>query len=132
MKRIMLVVALILCSVMAQAQTFSTAGPATPMPMADAAIRAFVIPATQTLTLLDTAQKIGTVPAGCHVVWLCASGPVNFGSASVSSGLGYGGVPIPTGTAVKLNLRQDDPAPAIYVINQTAGATATVRLMFAK
>lgn len=131
MKKLALIIALVLCSVMAQAQTFSTAGPATPMPVSDSAIRSFVTPATPTLTLLDTAKLIGTVPAGCHTLWICASGPVNVGSASVTSGIN-GGVQIVSGSYLKFNLRQDAPVPDIYVINQTAGATATVRLKYAK
>jgi hypothetical protein len=115
----------------AQSASMSTAGPGVPMDTADSPMKDFVIPATQTYDLNGTATLVGTVPSACHTLYILASGPVNVGNASVTHGLN-GGVQISTGGYLKLALRQDDSTPAIYVINQTSGSTATVRLMYAK
>ena len=132
MNRILVALLFIALTVSAGAQTVSTCGPDAPLPVSDGAINTFVIPATQTYHLLDTAKLIGTVPAGCTNLWICASGPINYGDASVAVGLGNGGIPLTTQTSIRIHLRKDDSTPAIYMINQTSGATSTVRLMYAK
>ncbi len=133
MNRILIVLLALFIATTAGAQTVSTAGPGNNLGVADSPLSEFVIPATQTLSItLDTATRVPfTVPGGATCLWIMASGPVNIGNASVTSGLN-GGVQIPTGTYLKLPLRMDSRTTTIYAINYTAAATAAIRLMYSK
>lgn len=124
----LLVAVVVFGSLAADAASMSTAGPGNPADVSETPFHT-VIPSgsvgTPTMTLAGTATVIGTVPAGATAVFIVASGAVNVGNASVTTGIN-GGIPVTSGAYLKLNLRRDDLTPAVYLINQGAGAVSTV------
>ena len=120
-----------------KAESVSQAGPGRPLDVAEAPINTVIDSAlvgTPTLTLNGTATLIGTVPAGAHAVYICtASGPINFGNASIAVGIGNG-IPVANQSYIKLNLRKDDVTPSIYVVNNATGTAGTKKclLLFGK
>lgn len=116
------------------ASTFSTANDAQPLPVNETGIKEMVYAAAATYAVGITANvQLPTSPTGATCVWITAvDAAINLGPSTVSGTAG-GGVPVATGTTVKLNLRQDTARPTIYMaFTGNTSATGSVRLTYGR
>jgi hypothetical protein len=111
------------------AQSVSTIAKGYPASFINQAVTGFQTVATPTITLSDTAVKIGKVPAGTVAVSLIGKGAFNYGDSSVKNSTAGDYLTVADKAAVTIPLYPGTLEPNIYVCNNATGASPIVRIV---
>jgi hypothetical protein len=111
------------------AQSISTITKGFPGSTIDQAVTGFSTVATATITLSDTAVKIGKVPAGTVAVSLIGKGAFNYGDSSVKNSTAGDYLTVADKGSVTIPLYPGTLVPDIYVCNNATGASPVVRIV---
>lgn len=129
MKKFAILFALLLIANVGFAQSGSTITKGAPLNTNSGAITGFQALATPTLTLNNTATKIGALPAGTVAVWIVASGAINFGDSTVKTSTDGKFPTIADAGQLRIPIYPNTSAPNIYLINNATGSASVARII---
>lgn len=132
MKKLIMTLALVVLATVASAQSLSTVGMSSPLPVVDGPIKAIVAPATGSITMSDTPQLIGTLPSGTRAVILIADGgAIYYGDSTITPALNSSTALSPmiaTDAEKVLAIDYTTLSPSIYFCAAATSTTPILRI----